>query len=353
MISTQTVRNLDSDFAAGETIQFTVEAALLRELGERLVGAPHIALAELLKNAYDADATKVVVRLAEDSIQVIDNGHGMNFQEFKSFWMRVGTTHKQDQRISRGFGRPMTGSKGVGRLAAQFLAKRIRIHTISDRAVGSELQVLVDWEDAIRAGELVQAKAKYRIVNATPDFPDGELHGTAIFLSGLKQKWTRKEIVDLARDTWMLQPPFRTNPDLESDLQRTFEIILESVDQEIVDAFKTQMTIATTNWYARLTGHLLPPTRNSRSRTAELILEFRDDDSPIRQHFVIPDCRLSQVEFEIRVYYLIGKQRAGISVSDAKDYFAEFGGVHVYDAGFHLPYYGLTESSIINVRSSR
>lgn len=41
---------------------FTVDAALLRELGERLVGKPHIALAELVKNSYDADATEVVIR---------------------------------------------------------------------------------------------------------------------------------------------------------------------------------------------------------------------------------------------------------------------------------------------------
>lgn len=36
--------------------EFTVDAVLLKELGERLVGKPHIALAELVKNAYDADA---------------------------------------------------------------------------------------------------------------------------------------------------------------------------------------------------------------------------------------------------------------------------------------------------------
>ena len=41
--------------------KFTVDAELLRELGERLVGRPHIALAELIKNSYDADATKVEI----------------------------------------------------------------------------------------------------------------------------------------------------------------------------------------------------------------------------------------------------------------------------------------------------
>ena len=93
-----------------EKVKFTVDSALLRELGERLVGKPHIALAELVKNSYDADATKVEIRFKADSIEVVDNGHGMSFTEFEKFWMRVGSQHKQKQRFSREFNRPFTGS---------------------------------------------------------------------------------------------------------------------------------------------------------------------------------------------------------------------------------------------------
>ncbi len=49
---------------------FSVDAQLLRELGERLVGRPHIALAELIKNSYDADATQVQLRFEHDQIVV-------------------------------------------------------------------------------------------------------------------------------------------------------------------------------------------------------------------------------------------------------------------------------------------
>jgi hypothetical protein len=47
-----------------EAIPFDVDAALLRELGERLVGRADIALAELVKNAYDADASLVHVQIS-------------------------------------------------------------------------------------------------------------------------------------------------------------------------------------------------------------------------------------------------------------------------------------------------
>ena len=120
-------------------LSFTVDSALLRELGERLVGKPEIALAELVKNAYDADATKVAIHMSPKRIEVWDNGHGMDLTEFRDYWMRIGSPHKQEQRVSRHAKRPMTGSKGVGRLAVQFLASRIELHTVSEKGTSSEL----------------------------------------------------------------------------------------------------------------------------------------------------------------------------------------------------------------------
>ena len=112
-----------------DTLSFTVDAALLRELGERLIGQPHIALAELAKNSYDADAAICKIIFGPDSIQIIDDGKGMSFNEFRDFWMRIGTTHKIDQRDSNRLNRSLTGSKGVGRLAVQFLADEMTIET--------------------------------------------------------------------------------------------------------------------------------------------------------------------------------------------------------------------------------
>ena len=49
---------------------FTVDAALLQELGERLIGRAHIALSELIKNSYDADATNCDIRFENNGIIV-------------------------------------------------------------------------------------------------------------------------------------------------------------------------------------------------------------------------------------------------------------------------------------------
>ena len=92
-----------------ESAHFTVDAALLRELGERLIGRAHIALAELVKNAYDADAHTCRIDIEGDQIVVTDDGHGISEQEFHNFWLRVGTTHRAAEGVSRRLSRPMTG----------------------------------------------------------------------------------------------------------------------------------------------------------------------------------------------------------------------------------------------------
>src|SRR5579863_2727493 len=140
-------------------IKFTIDAQLLRELGERLVGKPHVALGELVKNSYDADATRCVIRFGEDMIEVADDGDGMSYADFINKWMRIGSVHKREEKTSPRFHRPLTGSKGIGRLSAQFLGTSIEV--ISEPRDASHLSVhaRVNWDEAYSKGSLVEAGA--------------------------------------------------------------------------------------------------------------------------------------------------------------------------------------------------
>jgi signal transduction histidine kinase len=117
-----------------ERLRFTVDSALLRELGEKLVETVHLALAELIKNAYDADASMALVQFKQDEkgneeIHIIDDGVGMNFQEVEKYWMRIATTNKSEHNISRKYGRPKTGAKGIGRFCCRRLGSRLKLST--------------------------------------------------------------------------------------------------------------------------------------------------------------------------------------------------------------------------------
>jgi signal transduction histidine kinase len=118
------------------TENFEVDSALLSEIGEKLVTTPHVALSELVKNAYDADATEVHVMIKADAnglptVEVRDNGHGMTRKAVHDYWMRIGTTNKEDDQYSPDFGRRRTGAKGIGRFACRRLGRVLDLETVA------------------------------------------------------------------------------------------------------------------------------------------------------------------------------------------------------------------------------
>ncbi len=116
-------------------LTFTVDSALLRELGEKLVETVHVALVELVKNAYDADAISVDVIFSENDegepeIRIVDDGVGMNFADVQNYWMRIATTQKVRNNVSSIYGRPRTGEKGIGRFSCRRLGEKLKLVTI-------------------------------------------------------------------------------------------------------------------------------------------------------------------------------------------------------------------------------
>lgn len=363
-------------------MNFSVDSRLLRELGSRLVGKPHIALAELIKNSYDADATQVLIIFRTDRIEVVDNGQGMTVDELRDRWLRIGTIRKSVDQFSRRLHRPLTGSKGVGRLAAQLLGNQLELESTSDQQPGRMIRVFVNWEEAVTAGLLTKASADVYEEQGTTELPDGSKSGTRIVITGLQQAWTTRALNDLAREIWPLQPPFGISSTIEE--KQAFTVTLDTRSKWQKAEFNRQMGAVLQIWTARLLGELLPadheipvsavtvqrppPDRSGNDvngmsnaleesddaadllqaapsdapgqrRAVRLSLNF-DDGSREVIKYVLEDCALDQLNFEIRVYNLRYRQPSGIRVDEARQYLRRFGGVHVYDAGFHLPYYG-------------
>jgi signal transduction histidine kinase len=317
-----------------EFFEFTVDAALLKELGERLVGKPHIALAELVKNAYDADATKVRITFEEDAIEVVDNGDGMSKTEFKNFWMRVGTTHKQQSPITPLYQRKVSGSKGVGRLSVQFLGNSLKLWSVSRRSLGVAFRAEVDWREAQRAASLVKSGAKVFESSAAGALASDYKHGTRLRIEGLNQTWDADGLRNLARELWFLRPPKPLAEDLTD--KDSFDIELEGAAQEERNAFNAQLGKAFQSWIAEIKGEI---KKGREGQKASVTVIFRDGKAET-QTFPLTNAALDEASFRIRVYKLSGKQADGIPVGEARDYFRRFGGVHVYDQAFRLPFYG-------------
>lgn len=334
---------------------FTVDAALLRELGERLIGRPYIALAELVKNSYDADATDCRIEFGDDTITVSDNGHGMSEQEFHKYWMRIGTTHKTAATTSRRFHRPMTGSKGLGRLSTQFLADEMTLESTSHDEPFRHLYALIDWTGIKHGRNIDTFEVLWEMQQDKRERPDRRSTGTKIVLKNkdLQSLWDTEAIEKLGQNVWLLRSPFRKDDFPSDEPAQDFHVDLDAPGIERArQAFDKMRDTLFANWKARIRGSLVDG-RSERSR-AFVSVEFRKGypekvTTPysFREEVPLPvDPRRSsnpaidRAEFEILVFKPQGRQPGGMSVKDMRDYLRDYGNVSVYDAGFRLPYYG-------------
>ena len=337
--------------------QFTVDVALLRELGERLIGRAHIALGELVKNSYDADATNCRIEFGPDTITVSDNGHGMSQGEFHEHWMRIGTTHKTTKKISRRFHRPLTGSKGLGRLSAQFLAAKMTLESASAQDPSQYVCARIDWT-SIRHGDGIDTfEVRWDMRPGKPEHLQDGQTGTRILLETLRSKWDTDEIDNLGRDVWMLRSPFKRLDDRQID--NTAQDFYIDIDAPGIDrakeAFDTIFDALLRNWRARIYGSLVDG-RTKKSR-AVVSVEFKkgypehvERENLFREEVTLPvDTKTSRMpavdrtEFEILIFKPERRQPAGISVKDMRAYLRRYGNVSVCDSGFRLPYYGASQ----------
>jgi signal transduction histidine kinase len=212
-----------------EEFHFSVDGALLGELGEKLVSSVHVAVSELVKNSYDADATKVTLHISPQpqggpKVVVEDNGTGMTEDQIADYWMRIGTANKQYDSISPIFGRRKTGSKGVGRFACRRLGSRLRLTTTAK--IGSRrFQTTVidfDWS-AFRPGDIVESVP---CVGAVTSSASGS-PGTKLEIWGASyDEWStrgynylRRQLALLASNREIERPGFERDPGFNLELR--------------------------------------------------------------------------------------------------------------------------------------
>jgi hypothetical protein len=197
-----------------ETASFSVDTQLFRELGELLVGRDSTALIELVKNAYDADATQVLVygqglEREGGAIVITDNGIGMTLDEFRNGFLRLAARGKTlGDRRSRLYGRRFTGEKGVGRLAAHKLARELSVRSVPG-VLGKQSRrvvfAVINW-DSLEKRESLEDVGDAIHLETLPA-PRGEQSGTEIRLGLLRQTWDQEELARFLSEAQAFSPP--------------------------------------------------------------------------------------------------------------------------------------------------
>src|SRR5208337_4558990 len=173
-------------------------ARLISLIGEELISDEAVAVVELVKNAYDADAKKVEVKFEGDdpvkpeSLVVTDDGIGMTLETVLSGWFEPGTVTKRKSTTSPG-GRLYQGAKGVGRFAAARLAQALFLET-KCKGAKDGVTVLLEWGKFDEDSYLDEIGIDYE-VRPLPEIN----HGTTLTLMGLRKKkeWDEEDFKEL------------------------------------------------------------------------------------------------------------------------------------------------------------
>lgn len=199
---------------------FRPRARILQLLGDQLIGSPRLAVLELVKNAYDADATEVQIVLdnvdADDdnaTITVSDDGSGMTLQTLRDIWLTPGHDHRAEQRL-RGRrsakGRLPLGEKGLGRFAVHKLGDRIQL--VTRYAGEDECYLTIDW--ASLGDQEYLDEANVEIQTREPEVFTGNQSGTKIVITRLRGgPWDRRQVRWLQRQVFSICSPFINRDD--------------------------------------------------------------------------------------------------------------------------------------------
>ncbi len=194
-----------------------VHPSVLFKLGEDLISDEIQALAELLKNSYDADSTNAIVRVVTTSgpaefpddrgyVEVIDDGHGMTESDIRRGWLTVSNSIKyrmKERGETTNAGRTPLGDKGLGRLGAQRLGNRL---TITTTPIGKNLThtVTFDWREFSNYEHLSEIELSIRTSKSRPRTK----HGTTILISDLRDARRLEKVSEVQRSLTKVVSPY-------------------------------------------------------------------------------------------------------------------------------------------------
>ncbi len=346
---------------------FRVSTGLKDLIGRDLITNDFVAVFELVKNSFDADARSVQVRFDDDRIVITDDGKGMTEADIFEKWLFVAYSAKREGTEDADYrdgisqrGRAYAGAKGVGRFSCDRLGSRLQL---SSRASGGSVQILdVDWtryeQDAKEEFGHIDVNLSQVLEFPDPETQPGSGRGTVLTISDLRSDWDRTKLQRLKRELMKLINPFdeespefqieiiapgqraddeedadyNENPPEGKDLKLVVNGRIENPILEILSGRTTAIHVKFID-----NGRAIDSRLEDRG---ELIYHIREDN---------PYPLLRQSEFSATIYFLnhsakiIFARRMGIRIVNFGSIFLFRNGFRVFPIGQeHDDFFGLT-----------
>ncbi|WP_339296708.1 ATP-binding protein [Paenibacillus sp. FSL W7-1279] len=226
-------------------------------LGRESVSKVDGAVIELVKNTYDADSLICFIcfDIEHDCIYILDNGIGMTKETIENYWMLIGTDNKREEYESAR-NRIKSGEKGIGRFALDRLGSRCEMYTkskLSPKLIYWE----TDWRKFEQTGKTldeIDANFGYlddKFIDVIPatifndvssintkkvieEFVSLET-GTLLKISGLRDRWSTKEISNITNSMGFLIPPVEQKDYIiciKKSMESSYLIIENEISEE-------------------------------------------------------------------------------------------------------------------------
>ncbi|QKF72364.1 two-component system sensor histidine kinase [Aliarcobacter faecis] len=349
-------------------VSFSTHAHIKNIIGKELINDDNVAVMELVKNSYDAGATKVIIKfknLVEDKnkqseLIIIDDGMGMSENDILTKWLNIAYSSKKENFTQNN--RYQAGNKGVGRFSCDRLGKKLNLYTKQKNGIFIHLKISwKDFEDANRIDIQIQdIPVLIRELNES-EFKnetgfDIFEHGTIIQITDLNEEWiefNKKNNLfsDIEIDKTKLLRLKNSlerliNPNQSYD-EQSFKIFINVIDELNEDS--------STPYHEKVTGEVKNQIFEKLDFKTTFIESFISEDGSkivtelkdknetifrlIEKNIDFPLLK----DIKITIYYLnpyakgFFKKQTGIDS-------VEFGSVYLFINGFRIPPYGDREN---------
>jgi signal transduction histidine kinase len=325
-------------------MHFKFSPNILNRLGEELIPNPDQGIIELVKNAYDADATKCTVELFNTnntggSIVISDNGIGMDSDAINEGWLVLGRS-KKAAREPTALGRLPVGDKGLGRLAALRQGSQVNLKTRPKNEPGFEYNLTINWD--VFAGADVVEDVSFEVQKKTTE----KTQGTDIIIHNLKVKLGKAEIGRLARELLLLADPFDNSVAFRPRL--------------IAPGF-SELEKKVNDKYFHAAEFHLQASLNAGGIAGARLLDWKGDVLFSAEHEQISSEIYQSVTagFEMWIFqlnpqnFLENFSAKNVSVAEVRNWLSEVGGVHLYHRGLRVKPYGDRADDWLNINLAR
>lgn len=313
---------MPSNMASG-AYGFRVSPRVLAPLGLEQLPDPALAVLELVKNSWDANATAVTIeidqRRSNPTITVTDNGTGMSRDDFRDRWLVIGASHKRGRAQGR---RPLIGEKGLGRLASYALGSTLNVKSATATTAG--FQAEVDWDAFFQAPSV----DKYEIRLKRITLP----RGTTVTIGKLRSQWSERHTEFLSTYTQFLTavPGEKFRVTLKVDgvrqvLRDPLEAIAKIAEAELKMKVQSDGTPVITSCTVDGKDYSWVPFRNFKAR--------------------LKDPRLAETSLSLKFYRrdkAVRRLTEVLQSRDVNELLEKYQGVRIYRNGINVPPYGLT-----------